>query len=96
MNSTNLKLYDFVQAEFKLSETKAKEFITILNDSIAEDIKTNSIEYRSLLKDDFRSIDLKFHQMDLKIEQFKLDLIKWMIGVFIPLMLAVMGLYLKH
>lgn len=89
MNTTNLKLYNFIKEEFKLSDNRAQEFTSLLERAIVEDIQHNSSEYHSVVKEDF-------YKLELKLEQSKTELIKWMLGIFITLIIAIIGLYFKH
>ena len=69
MSAINLKLYDFVKQELKLSDDKAKDFIAILKETIQEDIKASTSEYKSLWKNDFHSLDKRI--IESKNEMYK-------------------------
>ena len=69
MSAVNLKLYDFARQELKLSDDKAKEFIAILEETIKEDIKASTSDYKSLWKDDFHSLDKRI--VESKNEMYK-------------------------
>ena len=69
MSTTNIKLYDFVKQEFKLSDEKALKFVEIINEAVKEDLKVNTNEFKSLWKDDF-------HILDKRILESKNDMYK--------------------
>ena len=69
MSTTNIKLYDFVKQEFKLSDEKALKFVEIIDEAVKEDLKVNTNEFKSLWKDDF-------HILDKRILESKNDMYK--------------------
>ena len=69
MSTINIKLYEFVKQEFKLSDEKALQFVEIIDEAVKEDLKVNTNEFKSLWKDDF-------HILDKRILESKNDMYK--------------------
>ncbi len=84
MSSVNIKLYDFVKQEFKLSEDKALKFVEILDDAVKEDIKVNAFEFKSIWKDDF-------HVLDKRILESKNDMYKAIFLSSLVQLIAILG-----
>ena len=84
MSSINIKLYDFVKQEFKLSEDKALKFVEILDETVKEDIKINAFEFRSIWKDDF-------HILDKRILESKNDMYKAIFLTSLVQLIAILG-----
>lgn len=82
MSTINLKLYDFARNKLNLSEADAKEFVQVIEETSEPD----KLQFAS--RQDIN--DLK-----VEIKESKIDTIKWMFGIFIALMLAIIGLYFK-
>ena len=69
----------------------------VQNDSIYE-----KSDFKSTVKEHFLKLELKFEQVNTKIESVKAeikesknDMLKWFGGMFFALALMVIGLYLK-
>ncbi len=84
MSSVNIKLYDFVKQEFKLSEDKALKFVEILDEAVKEDIKVNAFEFKSIWKDDF-------HVLDKRILESKNDMYKAIFLSSLVQLIAILG-----
>ena len=84
MSTINIKLYDFVKHEFKLSDAKAKEFVEIIDETVKEDIKINTNEYKSLWKEDF-------NLLDKRILESKNDMYKAMFLSSVVQLIAILG-----
>lgn len=89
----------------------SREFYEKFGDKLADELVNclNSIEasYRAELRDLFdaqfgrsdeklerRLIDTKA-ELGIKIEQLRADVLKWSLGLWVPVALAVIGLYFK-
>lgn len=92
MNTINKKLYDILRTDFKLTETKAKEFTEVIQDIVAKQSKDEAVSYKSELREDLTKLEMR---LELKIEQTKSELLKWFIGMFVTLALMIIGLYIK-
>ena len=102
MNSVNLNLYQILKTDFKLSDAKAKEFVDAIREEVQNDIKYENSGFKSTVKEDFLKLELKFEQVNTKIESVKVeikesknDMLKWFVGMFFALALMIIGLYLK-
>jgi hypothetical protein len=102
MNSVNLNLYQILKTDFKLSDAKAKEFVDAIREEVQNDIKYENSDFKSTVKEDFLKLELKFEQVNTKIESVKVeikesknDMLKWFVGMFFALALMIIGLYLK-
>ena len=102
MNTVNLNLYQILKTDFKLSDAKAKEFVDAIREEVQNDIKYENSDFKSTVKEDFLKLELKFEQVNTKIESVKVeikesknDMLKWFVGMFFVLALMIMGLYLK-
>ena len=102
MNSVNLNLYQILKTDFKLSDEKAKEFVDAIREEVQNDIKYENSGFKSTVKEDFLKLELKFEQVNTKIESVKVeikesknDMLKWFVGMFFALALMIIGLYLK-
>ena len=102
MNTVNLNLYQILKTDFKLSDAKAKEFVDAIREEVQNDIKYENSDLKSTVKEDFLKLELKFEQVNTKIESVKVeikesknDMLKWFVGIFFALALMIIGLYLK-
>ena len=76
-------LVSFVDA--KLKEADDRNLKTL---ATKEDLK----DLELTLKEDIREVELK---LPVKISETKTETIRWVFGLFIPLMLAILGLYIR-
>ena len=84
MSTINIKLYDFVKQEFKLSDEKALQFVEIIDETVKEDLKVNTNEFKSLWKDDF-------HILDKRILESKNDMYKAVFLSSLVQLIAILG-----
>ncbi len=92
MSTINIKLYDILRTEFKLSDVKAKEFTEVIQDIAEQQSKEGYKSYSSGLREDLLKLEM---QLKSEIKDSKIDTIKWFIGIFIALALMIIGLYIK-
>jgi hypothetical protein len=82
-----------------LPDGKAEEFVQVLDDLIQADMKNSATEFKSVVKDDLLKLDnkieIKTGDLRAEIKEAKVDIIKWMVGVFLALALMIIGLYIK-
>ena len=83
MNTAKIKLYDMFRNDLKLNETKAREFIEALDNTITQEIKQDKTE---IATKDF---------VKKEITEAKNDMTKWFVGLFFALALMIIGLYIK-
>ena len=88
MSTINIKLYDILRTDFKLTEIKAKELTHAIQEVAASSSKEEFVNYKSEIKEDML-------KLELKMEQNKSELLKWFIGMFVTLALMIIGLYIK-
>jgi hypothetical protein len=96
--------------DFRVADNKAEEFVQVLNEIVHSDVKESTMEYKSLWKEDFASLDGEIKRLDAKIDfkisdlrsdlrseikEAKVDTIKWMAGIFFALAMMILGLYIK-
>ena len=104
MSTINIKLYDMARLKLNMNEADAREFVESIDEAVVEDIKASTINYKSLWKEDFFSLDKKLSALELKIAEGKNDMIKattevksemlkWFFGFFIALALMIIGTY---
>lgn len=84
MSTINIKLYEFVKQEFKLSDEKALQFVEIIDEAVKEDLKVNTNEFKSLWKDDF-------HILDKRILESKNDMYKAVFLSSLVQLIAILG-----
>jgi hypothetical protein len=106
MNSLNIKYYDLLRNTLHIAGDKAREFVQVSDDLMQCHVKNSAAEYKSFVKEDFFRLDTKIRRLDSKIDlkvselrteikETKVDIIKWMIGIFVALALMIIGLYIK-
>ncbi len=81
----SLRLYE-LSFEFIKDKTKAKEFVSKIEQAIDE--KFIEKEKGIASKDDINRIEVK-------IAEVKTDMIKWYVALFVTLALMIIGLYIK-
>lgn len=86
MNTINLKLYDVLRKELNLNEEKSRAITQAIEEVVKEDLIANGSN----------DLKLEISKIELKIEQTKTELLKWVIGCFITLAIMIIGLYLKN
>lgn len=90
MNTVNIKLYDIFRKDLKLPEDKARELVEVIDEAVKEGHRDGLAQAAS--KEDLAKAA---GSLEAKIADSKADILKWMFGVFIALMLAIIGLYFK-
>ncbi len=70
MSTVNITLYEILKNDLKLSDAKAKEFV-------------NAIDSSSSFEKDRYSSKEDILKLELKLEQSKAEIIKWVVGVII-------------
>ncbi len=79
-----------VEALVDFVETKQKEAIDANNKILA------TKEDMSVFKDDMNAFKTDLNRLEIKIAECKTDIIRWVFALFLPLMLAIIGLYFRH
>lgn len=97
MSTVNINLYNILKSDFKLSDSKAREFIEAIREEVQTDIKYENSDFRSSVREDFLKLELKLSndikEVRIEVKETKSDLLKWFIGLFITLFLMILGLY---
>ncbi|CAN5557161.1 hypothetical protein BH10BAC3_BH10BAC3_05910 [soil metagenome] len=95
MNTVNIKLYDIARLKLKLNEADAKEFVQAIDEVIADELKSSTTDFKSLWKEDFKTLDSKIDKesgrLELKIEQSKNDTVRWLFGFWVTLVLLMLA-----
>ena len=84
MSTIELNLYNILKQDFNLSDERAMAVIAVIEEKQAESIEAAMITFKSQNRDDF-------HKIDLKIEQTKTDIIKWMFAFWIGSTITTIG-----
>lgn len=61
MSSINIKLYEILKNDLKLTDSKAKEFSEAIK-KIKQDIKYENSDFKSGVRDDFLKLKIKLEQ----------------------------------
>ena len=101
MSALELKVYDIFKSKFteqevatviEYIESKTKEKIEEKR-QIFQTLQNKDLEVlRSEIKEDFAKLDGK---IDTKISETKVEILRWMFGIFLAMILAIIGLYFK-
>jgi hypothetical protein len=93
----NIRLYELLKQEFKLSDIKAKEFAYSIKEVVNSELNEKTIEYKSSFKEDILNLELKLTK---EIAATRVDLsnkindqFKWFIGGFITIVVMIIGLF---
>lgn len=84
MTTINIKLNNVLKRDLKLSDNAIREFSEAIDEIVLEDLKTVTHEYKSVLKDDF-------HTLDKRILESKNDMYKAMFVSGLIQLLAILG-----
>ncbi len=84
MNLSEIQLYEVLKAKF--GEREATAFITLIENKV--DRKFSESKAQLAHKDDIA-------KLELLVAQTKIEVMRWMFGLFITLVLTVVGLYFK-
>jgi len=93
--TTNIQLYETLRQ--KLGNQEAEALVSFvdarLKESQDDNLKTLST------KEDLKDLKLELKQdiadLNLKLSETKTDIIRWVFAFFVPLLLAIIGLYVK-
>lgn len=96
MSTAELTAFNIFRKELNLSDENATKLIEAIEGLQQKKTDYALTEYKSHFKEDFQRIDLKFIELELKLEQNKNELLKWFIGMFFALSLMIIGLYFKN
>ena len=100
MNTINIRLYDFAKQKFNLSDADAKEFIEIIAATTGDDIKTSSVEYRSVFKEDLFKLEIglrkDMYSLEIslvkEIKDSKVDVVRYMFIFWIGQVAVIAGI----
>jgi len=76
MNTIQIKLYDIFRKDLNMPDTRAAEFVAVVEEVIEQGVKKDSHELAT--KGDVRNVEKEIHLLELKIEQTKGDIYKAM------------------
>ena len=86
--TTNIQLYEILRQ--KLGNQEAEALVGFVDAKLKEALENNLKNLAT--KEDLKDVELK---LSVKIAETKTDIIRWVFAFFIPLMLAIIGLYVK-
>ena len=89
---TSIQLFQLLKN--KLGEREVEALVDFMESKQKESNEANSKVLAT--KDDIGGIKVELGKLETKIAENKTDIIRWVFALFIPLMLAVIGLYFKH
>ena len=95
MSTLELKVYDILKSKF--SEKEASDVIEYVQTKVKETVEEKMVQTQIL-----QSKDLEILRKEIKEDfaSLKSEILKWMVGMFIPLYLTIIGLIitilLKH
>jgi hypothetical protein len=75
-----------------MSDAKAKIFAEVVGETVTNEASYQQTEFKSQNKEDLLKLEM---HLNSKIEQSKMDLVKWFVGLFFALALMIIGLYIK-
>lgn len=68
--------------------------------SLRTELKTEMADLRAELKGDTAGLSTELKgdiaRLEIKVSDFKSDIIRWMFALFVTMILAIIGLYFKH
>jgi hypothetical protein len=94
LTATDIQLYEILKQ--KLGNKEAEALVEFVDSRI----KTQEYNSKNLVtKEDLKDVDLKLKDVELrlslKISETKTDIICWLFAFLVPLLLAILGLYLR-
>ena len=88
LNVTSLQLFQILKE--KLGEKEAEALVGFVDAKLKEN-NENNLKILAT-KEDLAKLEGK---LDTKISEVKVEIIKWLFGFFVVMMLAIIGLYFK-
>lgn len=95
-------LIEFVDLKVKENKKEMQEFNlkTLATKEDSWKLKEELHGFRTELKEEIHGLRTEFKgeitRLELKISDFKSDILRWVFAFFVALMLAIIGLYFKH
>jgi hypothetical protein len=89
---TSIQLFQLLKN--KLCEREVEALVDFMETKHRETSDANSKILAT--KEDMGGIKIELGRLETKIAENKTDIIRWVFALFIPLMLAIIGLYFKH
>lgn len=88
ITTTDIQLYEILKQ--KLGNKEAEALLGFV-DARMKDVNEQNLKNLAT-KEDLKEVEMT---LSLKISETKTDIIRWVFAFFIPLMLAIIGLYVK-
>jgi hypothetical protein len=88
ITTTDIQLYEILKQ--KLGSKEAEALVGFVDARIKESTEQNIKTLAT--KEDLKDVELR---LSVKISDTKTDIIRWVFAFFIPLMLAIIGLYVR-
>ncbi len=84
LNMTDIQLFQILKQ--KVGETEAEALVSFVDSKLKEN-NENNLRILATKED--------VAKLEIKISEVKVDIIKWVFGFFVALMLAIIGLYFR-
>jgi hypothetical protein len=88
LTATDIQLYEILKQ--KLGNKEAEALVEFVDNRLKENHQCHLKNLAT--KEDLKDLELK---LALKVAETKTDIIRWLFAFLVPLMLAILGLYLR-
>jgi hypothetical protein len=88
MSTINLKLYDLLKQDFKLSYSKAKDYAIIVQETIMEQMDEKNKQLKGENKEDLLKLEMN---LKAEIKESKIDMYKAMFLTGMVQLIAILG-----
>lgn len=92
MSALELQVYELLKAKF--GEKEAEKFIEYIDFKTEKTAKEKADSLERIVNKDIESISRLVATKE-ELKEVKVDLVKWMVSLFITLALMIIGLYFK-
>ncbi|MDI9364631.1 MAG: hypothetical protein QM541_06750 [Flavobacterium sp.] len=103
MSTLELKVYDIFKSKF--TEQEAATVLEYIASKTKEKVDEKAETYQTLQSKDLESLRKEIHtvfasredfnKLEVKLSETKVEILRWMFGIFLAMMLAIIGLYFK-
>ncbi len=97
MSTLELKVYDILKSKF--TEKEASDVIEYVQTKVKETVEEKMVQSQILQSKDLeilrKEIKEDFAKVDGRFSETKIEILRWMFGIFLAMMMAIVGLYFK-
>ena len=97
MSTLELKVYDILKSKF--TEKEASDVIEYVQTKVKETVEEKMVQSQILQSKDLeilrKEIKEDFAKVDGRFSETKIEILRWMVGIFLAMMMAIGGLYFK-